>query len=84
MKFAFTGLAVLFSIGLFSQTVMPDVYDKSDSRVHNREAMIIQGELDKVHQINFDAKAGDGLAIFKNIEFGSGVIEFDVKVCFWA
>ena len=34
---------------------------------------------ENVHGIIFDAKEGDGLAIFKNIEFENGTIEFDVK-----
>lgn len=79
MKFVLTLLGIIFSLLLYSQTVIPDVVNKSELEIHNREALVIHGETDKVDQVDFNAKQGDGLAIFKNIEFENGTIEFDVK-----
>lgn len=79
MKTLFTILGILFSFSLFSQTVVPDVSNRDKLEIHNREADVIANETGRINQINFDAKEGDGLAIFKNIEFENGTIEFDVK-----
>lgn len=67
------------SLIVFAQTVIPNLKNKSELTFYNREATVSQGEIDKVDQIDFNSKQGDGLAIFKNIEFENGNIDFDVK-----
>jgi hypothetical protein len=79
MKHLFTFIGILFSFSIIAQTVIPDVTNRSELEIYNREAVIVKGEPDRISQINFDAKEGDGLAVFKNIEFENGIIEFDVK-----
>ena len=79
MKYLATILGFLFPILLLAQTVIPDVTYKSEIEIHNREAIVIAGEIDRISQINLDAKEGDGLAIFKHIEFENGTIELDIK-----
>lgn len=79
MKFVLTFAVLVFSYSLFAQTVIPDVKNKSELEIHNREANVIKHEKEEIQGIIFDAKEGDGLAVFKNIEFENGTIEFDVK-----
>lgn len=75
----FSFLGILFSVSLFAQTVIPDVANKDKIDVHNREALFVIHEPGSVQGVQFDAKAGDGLAIFKNIEFENGTLELDIK-----
>lgn len=80
MKYLLSIAGLIFSCSLFSQEVFPDVENKSALEIHNREVVISKSEkTGLVEQIDFNAKQGDGLAIFKNIEFENGTIEFDVK-----
>lgn len=79
MKLILFFLGFFTSFSLLSQTVIPGVENKSELDIHNREVNIIMQDEGNVHGIIFDAKEGDGLAIFKNIEFENGTIEFDVK-----
>lgn len=80
MKYLLAFAGLIFSCSLFSQEVFPDVENKSVLEIHNREVVISKSEkTGLVEQIDFNAKQGDGLAIFKNIEFENGTIEFDVK-----
>ena len=80
MRFILFLAGVIFSCSLFSQEVIPDIENKSALEIYNREVVINKSEMTGlVEQIDFNAKQGDGLAIFKNIEFENGTIEFDVK-----
>jgi hypothetical protein len=79
MKLGLTILGMVCSLIVFAQTVIPNLKNKSELTFYNREATVSQGEIDKVDQIDFNSKQGDGLAIFKNIEFENGNIDFDVK-----
>jgi hypothetical protein len=80
MKYLLTIVGLIFSCLLFSQEVIPDIKEKSALEIHNREVVISKNEkTGLIEQIDFNAKQGDGLAIFKNIEFENGTIEFDVK-----
>lgn len=74
-----TFLGILFSVSLFAQTVIPEVRNKSELKTHNRYATVVMQELGVIHSIEFNAQEGDGLSVFKNIEFENGTIEFDVK-----
>jgi len=75
----FTLLGILFSFSLFSQTVVPDVRNKSELKTHNRHSTVVMQELGVVHSVEMDANDGDGLAIFKNIAFENGTLELDIK-----
>ncbi len=80
MKYLLSIAGLIFSSSLFSQEVFPDIENKSELEIYNREVVISKSEkTGLVEQIDFNAKKGDGLAIFKNIEFENGTIEFDVK-----
>ncbi len=79
MKSLFLLSGILLSFSLFAQTVIPDVINKSELEVYNREALVIEAEKDKISGIKLDARQGDGLAVFKNIDFENGILEFDVK-----
>ncbi len=74
-----TFLGILFSASLFAQTVVPDVRNKSELKTHNRHAVVTMQELGVIHSVELDAREGDGLSVFENIEFENGIIEFDVK-----
>ncbi len=79
MKYILSVLGLLFSVSVVAQTVFPDIKNKSKLDIFNREAAIIMHEENNVQGVIFDAKKNDGLAIFKNIEFENGILEFDVK-----
>lgn len=73
MKSIFGLICIFFTIPLFAQTVVPD---DSKIDVYNRTAKI---NTDKTKSLKLDAREGDGLAVFKNIEFENGVLELDIK-----
>ena len=79
MKFFTSCFGLLFASSVFSQTVTPDIANKSKLDIYNREAMVIMDGIDNVSHLKFNAKPGDGLAVYKNIEFENGILEFDVK-----
>ena len=72
-------LGILFSVSLFAQTVVPDIRNKSELKTHNRHAVVTMQELGVIHSVELDAREGDGIAVFENIEFENGTIEFDIK-----
>ena len=74
-----TFIGILFSFSLFAQTVVPDVRNKSELKTHNRHAVVTMQEMGVINSVELDAREGDGIAIFENIEFENGTIEFDVK-----
>lgn len=75
----FTFFGILFAISLFAQTVIPEIRNKSEIDTHNRHANVTMKELGVIYSVELDAAPGDGLVIFKNIEFENGTLEFDVK-----
>lgn len=79
MKFFTSFFGLLFASSVFSQTVTPDIANKSKLDIYNREVMVIMDGIDNVSHLKFNAKPGDGLAVYKNIEFENGILEFDVK-----
>jgi hypothetical protein len=59
------------------KTARPALGNIKNFKVANREiAVSKQSEKDVVH---LNAKAGDGIAWINNINFGKGIVEFDVK-----
>ncbi len=74
-----TFLVILFSVSLFSQTVVPDVRNKAELKTHNRHAVVTMQELGVIHSVELDVREGDGIAVFENIEFENGTIELDIK-----
>jgi hypothetical protein len=65
---------------LFAQKTIPKLSNITDKKVwvvHNRAAVSEQKNNETV--LYFNAQKGDGLAVFQDLEFENGVIEFDVK-----
>ena len=76
-----TFLGFLFAVGLFAQTTQPDlsaIENKSEWKVYNRNAVAVT-DGNKSTYIHMDAARADGLAVYQNLEFENGTIEFDVK-----
>jgi hypothetical protein len=78
MKFKLTFIGILFSVSLFAQTTKLDISDNSAWETHNRTALVNMENVNNVY-VQLDAKKGDGISIFQNLEFENGTIEFDVK-----
>ncbi len=82
MKLISTSFLLLICTILFAQTIQVDLSKTNDEtvwKIHNREVAIIVAEPGKIDAIGFNAKEGDGLAIYQKLEFENGTIEFDVK-----
>lgn len=80
MKTLTTILGVILTFSLFAQNITPDlskINDNSFWEIHNRSAKIIVEGTDTY--VSFDARQGDGLATFQNLEFENGTLEFDIK-----
>lgn len=68
------------SLNTTGQITEPDltkINDHESWTVFNRSIKINQEQAEAF--VSFDARQGDGMAIFQNLEFENGVIEFDVK-----
>src|SRR4051812_6025195 len=61
-----------------AQDIKPDLSASSHFQLVNRAITISSNDLGKV-VVHLDAKAGDGVAWLKDIQFGKGIIEFDTK-----
>lgn len=71
---------VCFSLNIFAQTITPELSKINDGKtwkIFNRSIEI--GTNENQNTVNFDARQGDGIAIFQDLEFENGTIEFDVK-----
>jgi len=83
MKFVLTLLALINSLFLFAQTSSEDliqsIVNKSKWKFYNRTDAAIMKEPGKIDCLMLNAKQGDGLAIYQDLEFENGNIEFDVK-----
>jgi len=69
-----------FAVNLFAQTLKPELSKINDSqtwKIFNRTIEI--GTNNNQNTIHFDAKQGDGITIYQDLEFENGTIEFDVK-----
>jgi hypothetical protein len=74
--FSLTLLAVTLSSLAQSRQIVPDLSkltDRDHSLIHNRIATYKDGE------IHLDARPGDGLLLLKEVSFGNGKIELDIK-----
>ena len=82
MKLFLTSFFLIVSTILTAQTIHLDfskINDETVWKIHNREVASIMTEPGKIDAIGFNAKNGDGLAVFQKLEFENGTIEFDVK-----
>jgi len=69
-----------FTLQIFAQTIAPDLSKINDGKtweIYNRIVEIRSETNQKT--VVFDAREGEGLAIYQNLEFENGTIEFDVK-----
>lgn len=74
-----TGVAC-FAVQLFAQTITPELSKINDGKtwkIYNRS--VATGAFNKQNSVHFEANQGDGLAIYQDLEFENGTIEFDVK-----
>ncbi|MEO6731400.1 MAG: family 16 glycoside hydrolase [Ferruginibacter sp.] len=73
-----TFLAIFFfCASMDAQTITTDLQDKDKWRVINRTALPVNEEGKK--GIRLSKAPNDGVMILKGVEFGDGIIEFDVK-----
>ncbi len=83
MKFFLTFFGLAFTLFLSAQTSTPDLINptenKADWKYYNREPAFIMKEPGKIDCVMLDANQGEGLAIYQDLEFENGTIEFDVK-----
>jgi len=69
-----------FAVNLFAQPVLPDLSKINDGqswKIFNRT--VKTGTDENQSNIVFDTWQGEGLAIYQDLEFENGNIEFDVK-----
>ena len=83
MKF-FLSISILIYSGLLlaqsnSDDLIQSIDKKSKWKFYNRTDAATMKELGKIDCLMLDAKPGDGLAIYQDLEFENGTIEFDVK-----
>lgn len=77
--FLFTGV-VCFIVNLYSQTITTELLKINDGKtwkIFNRSIETDTNE--KQNTVDFDARQGDGLAVYQDLEFENGTIEIDVK-----
>lgn len=80
MKFTFIIAIVLISNLLTAQNITPDLSKIKDSQLWKSFNRNVTPSIeDNENIVSFDARQGDGLAVFQNLEFENGVLEFDVK-----
>lgn len=83
MKLLLTSFAFLFSLFLSAQTILPDLINSAENKLawkyYNREPAFIMKEKEKIFCVMLNAKQGDGLAVYQDLVFENGTIEFDVK-----
>ena len=72
----FSGL--LIPLSLFAQKITPDIMKTEEWKAHNRSVFAVDHETNEPY-IRFDARRGDGLYVYQNLEFENGILEFDVK-----
>jgi hypothetical protein len=79
-KFILLIAQACFSLSLFAQVNTPELSKINDSKtwkIYNRAIEITT--LSDQTSVSFDTRQGDGLAVFQDLEFENGIIEFDVK-----
>lgn len=79
-KFILLIAQACFSLSLFAQVNTPELSKINDSKtweIFNRAIEIIT--LSDQTSVSLDARQGDGLSVFQDLEFENGTIEFDIK-----
>ena len=83
MKIALTVLGIIYSIFLYSQAKTDDliqsVENKSLWKYYNRSPAFIMKEQGKIYSLMLNSVLGDGLAVYQDLEFENGILEFDIK-----
>jgi hypothetical protein len=83
MKFFLTFFGLFLSLSIFAQTTSSDLINSAENKLlwkyYNREAAFIMKDPGKIYSVTLNAKQGEGLAIYQDLEFENGTIEFDVK-----
>lgn len=83
MKFFLTLSGLFFSLFLPAQTTSSDLINSAENillwKFYNREAGFLSKDPGKIYSVMLNAKQGDGLAVYQDLEFENGIIEFDVK-----
>lgn len=80
MKILILLTGIFLSLNLCAQKSMPDISKITDDsvwKIYNRE--ITLNSENGANLLSFNAQQGEGLAIFQNLDFENGTIEFDVK-----
>lgn len=83
MKFILTFFGMFFSLLLFAQTTTSYLINSVENislwKFYNREAGFLSKDSEKIYSVMLNAKQGDGLAVYQDLEFENGTIELDVK-----
>ncbi|HSH20977.1 MAG TPA: hypothetical protein VLA03_11015 [Draconibacterium sp.] len=82
-KIVLINLMIIFAFPVFAQSGTSDliqsVENESQWKYYNRSPGFIMKDPGKIYCLTLDDKPGDGLAIYQDLEFENGTIEFDVK-----
>ena len=83
MKIVFAFIGLFYSLNMFSQAISDDLIQSIENgskwKFYNRDVTTVSSESEKIDYVFLDAKPNDGLAVYQEIIFENGTIEFDVK-----
>jgi len=83
MKLVLTFLGMFYSLLPFAQNTSDDLIQSTENKhlwkYYNRTPAFVMKDPGKINILMLDARQGDGLAIYQDLEFENGTIEFDVK-----
>lgn len=83
MKIVFAFIGLFYSLNMFSQAISDDLIQSIENgskwKFYNRDVTIVSSESEKIDYVFLDTKPNDGLAVYQEIIFENGTIEFDVK-----
>ena len=76
-------MGIVYSFLPFAQNISDDLIQSAENKrlwkYHNRTPAFIMKDPGKINILMLDARQGDGLAVYQDLEFENGTIEFDVK-----
>lgn len=74
---------MIYSLLLFAQSRSEDLIQSTENKslwkYHNRSPSFVMKDRGKIYSLTLNVAQGDGLAIYQDLEFENGTIEFDVK-----
>lgn len=83
MKLIISILCLVFSFSLLAQNHPDDLIQSAENKsiwkYYNRTPAFIAKDRGKIYSLMLNSEEGDGLAIYQDLEFENGTIEFDVK-----